>query len=463
MNQNHYFKQSGIGLPEYVQHLKEAGYFDRAIRIIDRMLEDPATPNCMKENLQAQREMMVRLPRQFPYSKDRALEIIRQQIPDYTLEELEEQMDNGRVTWIFIKGREHVASSFFGTLCKSAAFTARLPKNPAEEENTSHELLDRAGRLNRCMKIMREKGSMAARIRIRHTVQVKDEFFVPGETYRVFIPLPADCIQQSELEIIDCYGEPTHICAGEADACSIHWEETMTENHPFWVEYSYKHVAPYVDPASIKADPVQPDFYTGEVAPHIVFTPYVKALTAELTAGLTDPIAKARAIYDYITKNVKYSFTPDYFCMSDIADTCLRTLRGDCGVQALAFITLCRCAGIPAKWQSGQCADPDGVGMHDWAMFYVAPYGWMFADCSFGGSAFQAGAEERRNHYFGNLDIYRNVTTNTFMADFEPQSRFFRYDPYDNQRGEVEDSKRGYPRWEVRSSMEIVSLEEIEA
>ena len=31
MNQNHYFKQSGIGLPEHVQHLKEAGYFDRAI------------------------------------------------------------------------------------------------------------------------------------------------------------------------------------------------------------------------------------------------------------------------------------------------------------------------------------------------------------------------------------------------------------------------------------------------
>ena len=148
--------------------------------------------------------------------------------------------------------------------------------------------------------------------------------------------------------------------------------------------------------------------------------------------------------------------------MSDIADTCLRTLRGDCGVQALAFITLCRCAGIPAKWQSGQVADPDSVGMHDWAMFYVAPYGWMFADCSFGGSAFRAGAEERRNHYFGNLDVYRNVTTNTFMADFEPSSKFFRYDPYDNQRGEVEDSKRGYPRWEVRFDTEMVSVEEIE-
>ena len=33
--------------------------------------------------------MMVRLPSQFPYSKDKALEIIREKIPDYTMEELE--------------------------------------------------------------------------------------------------------------------------------------------------------------------------------------------------------------------------------------------------------------------------------------------------------------------------------------------------------------------------------------
>ena len=461
MNQNHYFADSGIGLPEHVQHLKEAGYFDRAIRIIDTMLADPSTPVCMKNNLQAHREMMVRMPRMYPYTKEQGLARVQEKIPDFTMEELEAYMDNGRISWIFIEGKEHLIGSFFGTLRKEADFAARLPQEPVQK-NTSHELLDRTERLNRCMKIMQEKGKMSARITIRHTVEVKDEFFVPGETYRVFIPLPADCIQQSEMEIIDCYGEPTHICAGDVDTASIHWEETMTENHPFWVEYSYKHVAPYVDPSKIKADPVQPDFFTGEVAPHIVFTPYVKALTAEITAGLTDPVAKARAIYDYITKNVKYSFMPDYFVCTTIPDTCLRTLRGDCGVQALTFVTMCRCAGIPAKWQSGHESDPESVGMHDWAMFYVAPYGWMFVDCSFGGSAFRAGAMERHNHYFGNLEVYRTVTTNTFMADFEPQSKFFRYDPYDNQRGEVEDSKRGYPRWEVRFDTEMISVEELE-
>ena len=77
MNQNHYFKQSGIGLPEHVQHLKEAGYFDRAIAIVDTLLADPATPKCMQENLMAQREMMVRMPVEFPYTYQEALDMIR--------------------------------------------------------------------------------------------------------------------------------------------------------------------------------------------------------------------------------------------------------------------------------------------------------------------------------------------------------------------------------------------------
>ena len=50
-----------------------------------------------------------------------------------------------------------------------------------------------------------------------------------------------------------------------------------------------------------------------------------------------------------------------------------RNRRGDCGIMALTFITLCRLVGIPARWQSGLSVSPTGVGCHDWAMFYIAP------------------------------------------------------------------------------------------
>ena len=41
--------------------------------------------------------------------------------------------------------------------------------------------------------------------------------------------------------------------------------------------------------------------------------------------------------------------------------------------MALTFITLCRIAGIPARWESGFAVAPGDAGCHDWARFYVAP------------------------------------------------------------------------------------------
>ena len=48
------------------------------------------------------------------------------------------------------------------------------------------------------------------------------------------------------------------------------------------------------------------------------------------------------------------------------------------------LITLCRAAGIPARWQSGWETKPNGWNMHDWAEFYVEPWGWLPADPSYG-------------------------------------------------------------------------------
>ena len=60
-----------------------------------------------------------------------------------------------------------------------------------------------------------------------------------------------------------------------------------------------------------------------------------------------------------------YRYQPAYLQLDCIGDQCAKTLRGDCGVFALLFITLCRIAGIPARWQSGLSVRPDGAGPHD--------------------------------------------------------------------------------------------------
>ena len=159
---------------------------------------------------------------------------------------------------------------------------------------------------------------------------------------------------------------------------------------------------------------------------------------------MTDPLEKARRFYDFITLNTHYSFQPEYFVLENISEGCARNFTGDCGVFALLLITLMRCAGIPAQWQSGNCAQPGDMGSHDWTRFYVAPYGWLFADPSFGGGAVRRGNEEERQFYFGNLDPYRMVANRAFQAPFTIAKQHWRADPYDNQSGEMESAERGF-------------------
>ena len=132
--------------------------------------------------------------------------------------------------------------------------------------------------------------------------------------------------------------------------------------------------------------------------------------------------------------------------------------RADCGIFALTFITLCRIAGVPARWESGLYVASDHVGPHDWARFYTPETGWLWADCSFGSSARRAGDEARRRHHFGNLDPWRMVANRAFQAELTPPADGVRWDPYDNQMGEASVDGRGLDACEMRRSIALVEM-----
>lgn len=98
-------------------------------------------------------------------------------------------------------------------------------------------------------------------------------------------------------------------------------------------------------------------------------------------------------------------------------------------------------------------------GPHDWAQFYVEPYGWLYADCSFGTTAHWTDNEERRKFYFGNLDPCRMVANSEFQRGFTVPKKHWRDDPYDNQVGEIESQERGFTRREFEQSQTVISME----
>ena len=229
----------------------------------------------------------------------------------------------------------------------------------------------------------------------------------------------------------------------------------------YWVTYRFVNIARYneLDPEKVSAE--QPTFFTEQKLPQIRFTPYLRALAEEIRGDEKNPLLIAKAIYNYITENIHYSYMREYLYIPNIPEFAALNHRGDCGVQALLFITLCRILGIPARWQSGCTARPSGIGSHDWAQVYIAPYGWLPVDPSFGGGAFRRGDLAMRDHYFGNLDPFRLVTCNDVQAAFYPPKHYLRRDPYDNQRGEGEyrDAGIGFGEW--IGSREMISAEEV--
>ena len=255
-----------------------------------------------------------------------------------------------------------------------------------------------------------------------------------------------------------------HVVPEDAPARTASW--CSSTEHSFSVTYRYHIDAAYCDiyggalPSHACMDTPLPED-TSEDRPHIAFTPYLRQLTERVIGELEDPLDRARAIYDYLTQHIDYRYQPPYLLLGPIADDCAHSLRGDCGVMALTFITMCRIAGVPARWQSGLYVAPDSVGPHDWAEFYTPQTGWLNADVSFGSSARRMGEEWRRRHYFGNLDPWRMVANNRFQAEFEPSFDGMREDPYDNQMGEASVDGRGCRKREMLRKVELIEMLEV--
>ncbi|MDO5417115.1 MAG: transglutaminase-like domain-containing protein [Lachnospiraceae bacterium] len=482
-------------LPEDIQKLKWYGDFEVADRVIRKRLETDI-PAALKERLEAELEILKRMPGQYPYTWEQALEVMQANFEDFTREEFQELWESNAMEWIYIEGRVHFKDNFLENLVKTREWLSGRLKVPALEENKRSN----AEYLNQTITYMKEHGGIACRFRIKSTLKLKDSEAGEGQRIRVYLPVPVEYAQvqsfrllaasvitvdgeEKEAKVVDLAGRAedgvcgpmqAYLAPSDADQRTVCFTGAYQPGMQFKIEYEYVVKMPYVDAggagkaaAGISAaagtapekwrEKDKPFHYLGEQLPHIHFTPYLKAVTGEVVGDETDPLKKAKRIYDYITSHLMYSYVRSYLTITELVDYAAAGWKGDCGIQALLFINMCRIAGVPARWQSGLYARPGDVGCHDWAMFYAEPYGWLYADCSFGGSAYRMGCQERREFYFGNLDPYRMPSCCQFQADFVPPVKGLRHDPYDNQTGEVEFEDRCLDSAEFETEHEMVN------
>ena len=152
---------------------------------------------------------------------------------------------------------------------------------------------------------------------------------------------------------------------------------------------------------------VRPDLARWLQPDHLVpLDQRIRELSAEVTAGKTTDLDKARAIYDYVLANMKYDKSGTGWGNGDIYWAC-NAKRGNCTDFHSLFIGLARSAGIPAKFEIGFSVPPSATsgevgGYHCWAEFYLNGYGWVPIDAS---EAWKDPA--KKEYFFGAHDANR--------------------------------------------------------
>ena len=441
-------------LPDDLRRLIDYGDTERARRLIERRIGEPALPECMKDRLRFELLILDRLPLDYPLTEEEAYQQLREEIRGFTREEMEELRDDGIMAWAYRDGKVYYHEDAVDSVYESCPqFNERRVHQEAVERSRRS-----AERLDTMIRRLKAGEEVAARFRLRTELTIKAEPGREGKKVRVHMPIPVDGTQSVPEQIL--LMPPGYLAPPTHPQRTAYFEGEYRPGMTFVTDVQYTTRAKYVEPRPEAVLGEQPAFDTEELLPQISFTPFIRQLTAELAGDEKNPLLAARRFYDYVTTRTRYRYVSPYFMYDCIPEFFGAGQRGDCGMYSLLFITLCRCWGIPAQWQSGFYTRPDHAGMHDWARFYIAPYGWLFADGSFGAAAYETGHLDRWNFYFGNLEPWRLVCNSAIQQELDPPRTFLRYDPYDSQAGEVEFEDRPARRFEYTSSRKILSYEE---
>jgi len=231
----------------------------------------------------------------------------------------------------------------------------------------------------------------------------------------------------------------------------------------FEVEFEFMTSAYYPILDDAGARPLPQGYQGGflnERLPHIRFSDPLRRTVEKIVAGEPNPLVRARRIFHWVDKAGQYCAEQEYSTIPSLSEKMFMVRKGDCGLQSMLFITMCRIAGVPARWQSGWETFPDAWNMHDWAEFYVEPWGWLPADVSYGLKT--SDNPKIREFYFGHQDSYRLIVNCDYGSRLHPPKADLRSEPADFQRGEVEIDGRNlyFDEWDYKFNVDLEPLSE---
>lgn len=429
----------------------DAGDFKGAEAAIARALATSSTPPHARDALLFQRERMRRILLDFTLDADAVKARVRREIPDLGDDEFAQWDAAGLFERMDIDGRRLYFNRAPGNLFRlSAQARARRadPKpfveSPLESANPHHRRVIAAARAAHADSVL------PRRLRITQTLAVAADAVPAGETVRAWIPYPrAIPGQQEDIRLVasepaahriapestlqrTAYFEKPAV-AGNKTTFSVSYDVTISARH-FDIDAGKVVAADITDPALAP--------FVAERAPHVVFTDDLRAFSRKVVGDETNPWRVAQKLYAAVDA-IPWAGAREYSTIGNISDYALHAGHADCGQQTLLLMALLRLNGIPARWQSGMMyagdsaqADDAYWNLHDWGQLYIAPYGWIPMDVTFG--RLDDPDPAVAGFYLGGLDAYRIAFNDDYSRPFVPAKRHFRSETVDLQRGEAE-------------------------
>jgi transglutaminase-like putative cysteine protease len=234
-----------------------------------------------------------------------------------------------------------------------------------------------------------------------------------GKKVRIWIPA-AQSDRFQEVKVVSSKGDlPLKKTRESKYDNEIYFAETQSASQPelrFDVEYEVvRHERRALNPAprivatGLTTKERQEDLQPDALVP---VTGLPADLAAKVTEGRTQPLDKARAIYDYVFTTMRYDKTGTGWGHGDVLYAC-DARKGNCTDFHSLFIAMARSQGIPARFEIGFPLPPDKhsaeiAGYHCWSDFYIDGKGWIPIDIS---EAWKH--PENRDYFFGSHDVNR--------------------------------------------------------
>jgi transglutaminase-like putative cysteine protease len=447
--------QGGAQEPEEVlsraNQLELKGQFKQAAQLLSNALGEKSLSNAQRKQLEFDLDRLERIKKDFPYTREGLFEELKKTVKSLTTEEYEQWIREGRFDSREFDGEQRFMVSSVSNLFFRYPELSSRRQPPKDNSDIQRHYWELSAEIKKAALAQKKPYVLPRRFHATMTVTAHAGAAPAGEIVRAWLPIPRQYPFQNEFELVSASPSAISIDRPDSSIRSVYLEQRAATNQPseFKVEYEYTRYGIWFDlkPESVRTWDTNDTGLTAFVkeGPHVVFTPEMRALSRQIVGDETNPCRQAKRIYDWVAEHIQYSYAIEYSTIRNIGDYCRSKGYGDCGQEALLFITLCRLNGIPARWESGWNIFPHFKDIHDWTEIYLAPYGWVPVDPYMGIFAMRLGTalspeqrRELRDFYFGGLEQYRMAANSDHSQTLSPPKQSFRSDNVDFQRGELE-------------------------